>query len=173
LLVDNPFKEKGALMFPPLPNWDGIHPLIIHFPVALLLTAPLLVLLGIIFPKVPGFLLSGMVLMILGTIGSYVAVSTGEAGAQLVMRTPEINTLLIEHEELAELVCSVFTLLVLLYSLLLVIPWFLKWQIRPLIRTSILLLFLAIYSAALLLLINTAHHGGLLVHVYGVQALVE
>ena len=32
--------------FPPIPSWDGLHPLIVHFPIALLLVAPLLVVLG-------------------------------------------------------------------------------------------------------------------------------
>ena len=31
---------------PPIPSWDGLHPLIIDFPIALLLVAPLLVLIG-------------------------------------------------------------------------------------------------------------------------------
>ena len=32
--------------FPPIPSWDGLHPLIIHFPIVLLLVAPVLVLIG-------------------------------------------------------------------------------------------------------------------------------
>ena len=34
------------IQMPPIPSWDGLHPLIIHFPIALLLVAPLLVLIG-------------------------------------------------------------------------------------------------------------------------------
>ena len=34
------------IQMPPIPSWDGLHPLIIHFPIALLLVAPLLVLVG-------------------------------------------------------------------------------------------------------------------------------
>ncbi len=33
--------------FPPFPSWDGLHPLIVHFPIALLLVAPLFVVLGL------------------------------------------------------------------------------------------------------------------------------
>jgi len=34
------------LHFPPIPNWDALHPLIIHFPIALLLIAPIFVVVG-------------------------------------------------------------------------------------------------------------------------------
>ena len=34
------------LQFPPFPLWDSLHPLIIHFPIALLLVCPLFILIG-------------------------------------------------------------------------------------------------------------------------------
>ena len=34
------------LQFPPFPTWDSLHPLIIHFPIALLLVCPLFILIG-------------------------------------------------------------------------------------------------------------------------------
>ena len=65
-------------MFPPIPSWDGLHPLIIHFPIALLLVAPILVLLGLISPnRGRAFLGAALILMVLGTIASWIAVSTG------------------------------------------------------------------------------------------------
>ncbi len=60
--------------FPPIPSWDAWHPLIIHFPIALLLVAPVLVLLRILLPKQGrGLLIAAFVVMALGTIGTYIA----------------------------------------------------------------------------------------------------
>ena len=41
-------------ILPPIPSWDGLHPLVVHFPIALLLAAPVLLLAGMVFPATPG-----------------------------------------------------------------------------------------------------------------------
>ena len=35
------------IQLPPIPGWYELHPLVVHFPIALLLIAPLFVLLGL------------------------------------------------------------------------------------------------------------------------------
>ena len=64
-------------MLPPWPGWDGLHPLVIHFPIALLLTAPVFVLLAMIPPKRgASFGLSALAMLVLGTAAAFVAVGT-------------------------------------------------------------------------------------------------
>ena len=62
--------EMTALqVLPPIPSWSELHPLVIHFPIALLLVAPIFIL-GAVFTdpkKGRPFLLAALVLMILGT----------------------------------------------------------------------------------------------------------
>ncbi len=50
LTVSRPGDHKGGdPMFPPLPtDWSGFHPLVIHFPIALLLVAPVLVVVAMV-----------------------------------------------------------------------------------------------------------------------------
>src|SRR5512140_602898 len=88
---------------PPLPTWDGLHPLVTHFPIALLLVAPLFLVLGLV-RRSSGrpFLLAALLLMALGTIAIFVAVPTGEAAGRLAERTPLVSKALERHEELAE-----------------------------------------------------------------------
>ena len=41
-------------VLPPVPNWSELHPLVIHFPIALLLVAPLFVIAGVILAPPKG-----------------------------------------------------------------------------------------------------------------------
>jgi uncharacterized membrane protein len=43
------------LTLPPLPTWQAIHPLIVHFPIALLLVAPLFIVIGTLRKPDRGF----------------------------------------------------------------------------------------------------------------------
>ena len=54
---------------PPIPAWTELHPLVIHFPIALLLVAPLFIVAGIIVNPQKGrpFLVVALSLMVLGT----------------------------------------------------------------------------------------------------------
>jgi uncharacterized membrane protein len=159
--------------FPPLPSWDGLHPLVIHFPVALLLVAPVLVVLGACWKRhASGLLMAALVIMVLGTAAAYVAVETGEAAAELADRTPEINPVLHHHQHLAERTRLVFTGLTVVFAAIVLVPAFLKREIKRPLQMAIYALFLILYAGGALLLANTAHNGGRLVHEFGVRAFI-
>jgi uncharacterized membrane protein len=158
---------------PPLPSWDGLHPLIVHFPIALLLVAPLFIVLGIVLRRGGLFLWAALLLMAIGSTATFFAVSTGEAAGKLAERTPEINAVLEHHEKLAESTRGVFTVLTLVFAVIVLAPAaFRRLREGRVFPTVLPLLFLLLYGVGLVLLANTAHNGGRLVHELGVQALM-
>jgi len=157
---------------PPLPTWDTMHPLIIHFPIALLLVAPVFVVMGAIRSSSgKPFLMTALILMLLGTGATWIAVPTGEAAAKLAERTPQINVALEHHEELAETTRLLFTSLSLIFAVIVLGPRLLRKDLDRLPATALLTAFLLLYAAGALVLANTAHAGGRLVHQYGVHTL--
>ncbi|MGE5414044.1 MAG: DUF2231 domain-containing protein [Syntrophomonadaceae bacterium] len=157
---------------PPLPSWDGLHPLIVHFPIALLFVAPLFVILGIVLRHSRLFLWAALLLMAMGTAATFFAVSTGEAAGKLADRTPQINAVLERHEELAETTRIVFTALTLVFAAIVVAPAAFRRLQGPAFRITLPLVFLLFYGAGVVVLTHTAHNGGRLVHELGVQALM-
>jgi uncharacterized membrane protein len=157
---------------PPLPGWEGFHPLIVHFPIALLLVTPLLVVLGLFLPRSErGFLTAAFVVMALGTLAIYVAVPSGEAAGKLAERTPEINKILERHEGLAETSRAVFTALTAIFAVIVFVPRLLRKGLDRLTWIALNASFLVLYGSGTLVLVNTAHAGGRLVHEQGVHAM--
>lgn len=160
-------------MFPPIPNWDAMHPLIVHFPIALLLVAPILVLLGLLLPRQSrGLFIGAFVLMAFGTIATYFAVATGEAAGELAERTLGVAAVLETHEELAETTRLIFTALTVIFAVILFVPLLFKRRLGRRSFVVLSLAFLLFYSAGTFVLINVAHQGGRLVHEFGVRAMV-
>ena len=160
-------------MFPPIPSWDGLHPLIIHFPIALLLVAPILILLGLISPnRGRAFLGAALILMVLGTIASWVAVSTGQAAGELAERAAGAGAVLEQHEELAETTRSAFTILTGLFLVILFAPAIFRARFSQKLLLPAYIFFLLLYGSGVVLLVNTAHQGGRLVHEFGVRAMM-
>ncbi|MGE0482085.1 MAG: DUF2231 domain-containing protein [Phycisphaerae bacterium] len=162
---------------PPLPPWEGLHPLVVHFPIALLLTVPLFVLLGLL-PRVgAGIRIAALVLMVVGTVAAYVAVETGEAAGRLADRSDAVERVLEQHEELAETTRTAVTVLTAVYAAGLALPFVLRRTVRrgkvlpPAVPIIATVLFVAFWIGACLLLANTGHLGGRLVHELGVRAL--
>ena len=160
--------------FPPLPQWSGLHALIIHFPIALLLVAPFFIAIGAALkPKrALNFHIAAFVLMVLGTAAVVIAVESGEAAGKLADRTPQISAVLERHEHLAETTRTTFALLTVVFALLLVAPHLLRRGDSRIATTALPLLFLLAYGFGAVLLANTAHHGGRLVHEFGVHSIV-
>ena len=162
------------LQFPAIPSWDALHPLIIHFPIALLLIAPIFIVVGAVLTPAKGrsYLIAAMVLLLVGTVAIFVALQTGEAAGKLAERTPGMELVLETHKSLAERTQAVFSVLSVIFLALLALPWLLKRADTRLTTTILPLAFLVLYSAGALLLVNTAHNGGRLVHEFGVRAIV-
>lgn len=162
-------------MIPPIPQWDGMHVLIVHFPVALLLAAPVLLVLGLVFVKKPlgfGLLVAAFVIMLMGTISAYFTVSTGKAAGKMAIRTPEITQVITLHESLATATRNTFTVLTIVYGVVLFGPMLRKKQPRALTIIVTNCIFLLFYMGGVALVSNTAHQGGRLVHELGVQAFL-
>jgi len=158
---------------PPIPTWDGLHPLIVHFPIALLLVAPLFVVLALLWRShAKPLMIVALVLMALGTVASYVAVSTGQAAGTLAERSPEVNPVLEHHEELAERTRLIFTVLTVVFAGLLAGPLVFRREMARGAAVVLSLLFLAVYGAGTVVLANTAHNGGRLVHEFGIRTLM-
>ena len=158
---------------PPVPTWDALHPLIVHFPIVLLLVAPLFIVLGALMPKSGrAMYLAALILMVLGTVSAFVSFETGEAAGKLAERTPQINAAIEHHEELAETTRLLFSILTAIFAGLLYVPRFMRFEIGRRAQAIAAFVFLFFYASGTLVLVNTAHQGGMLVHQYGVHALV-
>ncbi len=160
-------------MFPNLPSWDSIHPLIVHFPIALILVAPIFVIASMVFRK-SAFPLGAcaLILMAMGTVGAILSVATGEAGAELAERVPGVEATLEKHEDLAETTRTMLIVVTVVYALIVAAPMAMKKLMDPVPSILLNISFLVLYLVGASFLINTAHQGGLLVHTYGVHAML-
>lgn len=159
---------------PIFPDWNAMHPLIVHFPIALLLIAPLFVLLGAVLSLQKGrpFLESALVMMAIGTISLFVAAESGEAAGRMAGETSQIKQVLEHHEELAEATEVLFSALTVAFAALLFVPKLLRRELTRNFSVALLAAFLILYSTGALFLANTAHQGGRLVHELGVKAKI-
>ena len=159
---------------PMIPGWDGIHPLLIHFPLSLFFLAPVFVLFASLTKATTRrtFLISALTVMFLGITLTYAAFAAGQAAAASVTRSEEVRTVVDRHQELAGLARSSLTAAILLFSLTLLLCT--CFHLQPHELTGVLPLgSVLFYALGLFWLINTAYHGERLVHEFGVGSIVN
>ncbi|MGA2297847.1 MAG: DUF2231 domain-containing protein [FCB group bacterium] len=181
--------------FPPISGLPGLHPFIIHFPVAFLLLAPFVILVGLIMrEKRIYFSLAGVILMGIGTLFIFAANITGESASDAFEKsgqlpqyanskqvTPqeqqklkaEIKDAIEDHEDLAETIAIFFSILTAIYVIILIIPKIIKKLETYKFAFIFNICFLILYFLCLIVMLNAAHQGGLLVHKFGVHALLR
>lgn len=161
------------MMLPSWPGWDGLHPLIIHFPIGLLMVAPLFVALALLWTRRANeYMRAALLLLVIGTAATFVAVSTGKAAGELADHTEAINGVLEGHEERAEDTRNAFAALTVLYAVFMFLPTRVAKLARPAYTRAGNAVFLVLLLFATLMLVNTAHQGGRLVHQFGVHAMM-
>lgn len=158
-------------MFPPIPSWEEIHPLVVHFPIALLMVAPVFVLLGIFSRKAATpFRVSALVLMVLGTSAVFTAVASGEAAEDGAERAGAPEAVVARHEDLAEQTRLAFVALTVVFAGLTAAPLILKRRNAAPALVAANAVFLLLYLGGTTVLARTAHEGGRLVHEFGAKA---
>lgn len=137
------------------------------------MVAPIIILIGIFMPRSGrNFLIAAFILMLLGTVAAFVAVATGGAASELAERVNNVGSVLEEHEELAETTRTVFTALTAIFGVIVFAPMLFKKELSRMIVIPLNLAFLLFYGSGIVLLMNTAHQGGRLVHELGVRAMM-
>jgi uncharacterized membrane protein len=141
--------------------------------VALLLVVPVFLVLAAVWRRhATGFALSALILLALGTAAAFVAVETGEAAAELADRTETITAAITRHQELAERARDLFAVITVCYAVLLGLTRLVKRLASPGMQLAVTLVILGAVLAAGLQLAAAAHQGGLLVHKFGVHAML-
>jgi uncharacterized membrane protein len=160
--------------FPPIPTWDSLHPIVIHFPIVLLLLSPLFILISAILPPPSGrpYMFTAVIILLLGTGSLFVAAESGKAAAELAERGGPVDAILAVHEDLATETEIVFSGLSAVLLIMVLLPTLSQRQETRLTTTFLPLSFLVLYCAGILMVVNTAHEGGRLVHQFGVHAII-
>jgi len=158
--------------FPPIPPLEGMHPIIVHFPLGLLMLAWIPMLLCLIDKKRrSAWIQTALTMLVLGTAFTFAAVYTGEETAHIVgAQTQEIKDAIHEHEELAESARNFFIAITILFAL---IPIARAKLTKPKKKPAIIILSTLVaisYALGALTLANTGHQGGLLVHHHAIHA---
>ena len=136
-----------------------LHPKVVHFPIALLLTYVLLELIGIVFKK-EFYLKAAHLLLFLGVIGAFFAVLTGnQAHAAYKYWNESSSQLFNEHQTFANLTVWYFVGILVVRTYLVVKKKFSSFS-------KYIILVLALFGCYLIY--QTAEYGGNLIKKFGV-----
>ena len=141
------------------PDWlPNLHPLVVHFPIALLPAAALVDLLGLLAPKRRTLRDTATWLYLAGTAFTLLAYFSGRSGVDAMTLTPVVEPLVNAHENWAFRTTWFFAFF---SSLRLAVSYI--FPPKPVI----LLMAFTLAAVGLVMLVETAGHGSVLVYQHG------
>jgi uncharacterized membrane protein len=144
-----------------LPEWaPNIHPLVVHFPIAILIIAVLGDLAALLLRRYDWLRPASLTLYGIGAIGALVAHQTGQDAGNGVTLPPEAYTMLNDHADAA-------TMTLWFYSMF-TVARVVVHRFAPLNRIPVHVLLFVIGAAGLSLVSQTAEKGAQLVYQQGV-----
>ena len=144
-----------------IPEWaPNVHPLIVHFPIALLFVAALLDTIGLFLKNQDLWKTSALLLYVLGALAAVAALFSGKQAGDSVFLATEANALLTNHADMAHYLVYFFGG----YAALRLVFFFTKLNERSGIRFVMYVLGLG----GLVLVWATADRGAQMVFKYGV-----
>jgi uncharacterized membrane protein len=156
---------------PHFSSWAALHPGLSHFPIALLLLVPALVLAALLAPgRRQGLMEMAVWVLAVGTAFIYLSAASGDAAKEIASQAPDVVKAIAAHEDLGSAARAVFSALAILLAALVYGPRVRMRTVAPRVLVALTLGFLVLYAAAALILLNAAHSGGILVHQLGVHA---
>lgn len=163
-------------LFPPMQPWESMHPIVVHFPIALLLLAWVPMLIGVFDrPRRLAWMLGALLMLLGGTGAAFAAVMSGEATEETVVAgSVAAERAIHEHEEMAELARTMFIVASALFVVTLGLGAGLKKGTPRRVIVAIAgVVFLGFYAFGVSRLAWAGHMGGELVHVHGVRAAMK
>lgn len=140
-----------------LPEWaPNIHPLVVHFPIAILILAVIFDFFSLIFRKQEWLTKTTVILFIIGAITGIIALYTGHEAAEHLQIPKSLYKAVGAHAEWAEYTVWYFGIFA---AFRLVLTWFHKNKISSISVIAFLLGFVGLF-----LLYKTGEHGGNLVY---------
>ena len=154
-----------------LHDLGSLHVMIIHFPVVLL-TLPIFFLIPAFFSSRPRFWLwLSLLILVIATGSLFLAEESGEAAAHAVTQSSHaIGEAIEHHEELAHASLIYFLGVTGIYFLILCFVGLGKECLESSGHKFLVFLVWLALIPGYLLLTQTAHHGAMLVHQYGVHS---
>lgn len=142
-----------------LPEWaPNVHPMIIHFPIAVLTIAVLFDFIYQIWDR-NWLSKSTLALYFLGALSASAAFITGKIAADAVNMPMQAELTVSNHSDMAKYTLLFFSL----YTIIRAINW---WKFKP--NSVFKISFFLLALLGLFLLFQTADLGGMLVYKYGV-----
>ena len=152
-----------------------IHPMLVHFPIALLSTGVILRLFAIWFSKRPKFsflLPASWVILSLGLITGWIAIIFGEIARDVIEQSIKNINILNEHEEHAYITAFAFTLALVIDFIRAFLMT--RWQTRGwMVRRGLAIFIALFYFIGFTNLIVTGFYGATLVYEEGAAIQIK
>jgi uncharacterized membrane protein len=146
--------------FPSFVEFNEVHSFLVHFPIALFLVVPLIIILGLLKKEnYIHYFYTALLILVFASVAIFLASASGEASAEKFTLSKKAAEAVQKHKDFAGICKGIFLGITLLYALYLLIPALLRKQLSKKIHTAINILVLMLYLPSIIMILQLATTG--------------